>query len=142
MQYLKPTLNNKLFYLTKIFKHIIFVIIFFSEPPKPAKDISSNNVIDTKPNAPKKEAEIKPTKTQVPSDNKPPATSKKVSSVVQVQSNPSPSIATKVEVKSSPSVKVNVIEGKPSAVVPKSPVIVSKVQVSVALWRYAGMHYY
>ncbi|XP_018569103.1 uncharacterized protein LOC108909279 isoform X2 [Anoplophora glabripennis] len=96
------------------------------EPPKPAKDISSNNVIETKPNAPKKEVEIKPTKTQTPIENKPPETTKKVSSVVQVQSNPSP---TKVEVKSSPSVKINVIEGKPSTNVPKSPVVVSKVQV-------------
>lgn len=93
-------------------------------------------MIDTKPNTPKKEVEIKPSKTQVLSADSPPVTTKKVSSVVQVQSNQSPSIATKVDVK--PSVKINVIEGRPSTNVPRSPAIVSKVQVSVPISTYVG----
>ncbi|KAJ8919413.1 hypothetical protein NQ315_016507, partial [Exocentrus adspersus] len=101
------------------------------DPPQVTKDISSNHVIETKPLTPNKEVGINPSKTQVSNENKPPATSKKVSSVVHVQANPSQSITPKLEVKSSPSVKINVVEGKPAT---SGPAVVSKVQASTSIF--------
>lgn len=98
-----------------------------SDPPKPTKDISSNTVIDSQPVVHDKEVEIKPSKTEISNEIK---KSEKISTVVQVKSSvPPPAVLTKIEVKSSPQTKINVVEGKSNVVSPQSQ-IVSKVQVS------------
>lgn len=71
---------------------------------------------------------IKPTKANEKVEKKASEPSKKVSSVVVVQSNAPAPILSKVEIKSSPSSKVDVIQGI-SSIVNVAPVITSKVEV-------------
>lgn len=95
------------------------------EPPKENKDILSNNIIETKPPVKLQKVEIKPSKILVTNEKK--SSEKKISTVVQVMSQPISS--SKVEVKSAPITKVNVVEGKSSVAVPHPPLAISKVQV-------------
>lgn len=112
-----------------IFHCVQNIFFCFIEPPKSNKEIISNSIIETKPIDNKKVIEIKPSKTVILNDKKP-SENKKSSTLVQIKTQAAPVITRKVEVKSAPITKVNVVEGKSSSAIAHPPLIVSKVQVS------------
>lgn len=104
--------------------------MYFTAPQKEIKPVKET-IIETRPSIETQKevvSVIKPTKTNEKVEKKASEPSKKVSSVVVVQSNAPAPILSKVEIKSSPSSKVDVIQGI-SSIVNVAPVITSKVEV-------------